>query len=99
MARKILFALLIGWLLAACGNNDAPGGTGPGGKDAVVSGTVTDQRGLPVEGVVVSDGLLTTVTDEAGNYALESGLSKRRFEQVTIPAAYEIPVKSGIPQF
>lgn len=62
-------------------------------------GTVVDQRGLPVEGVVVSDGLLTTLTDESGYYALESDLSKRRFVQVTIPAAYEIPVKNGIPQF
>lgn len=76
-----------------------PGGTGPGGPDATVSGTVLDQRGLPVEGVVVSDGLLTTLTDESGNYALDSDLSKRRFVQVTIPAAYEIPVKDGIPQF
>lgn len=75
------------------------GGTGPGGPDATVSGTVLDQRGLPVEGVVVSDGLLTTLTDESGNYALDSDLSKRRFVQVTIPAAYEIPVKDGIPQF
>ena len=49
--------------------------------------------------MVVSDGLLTTLTDESGYYALESDLSTRRFVQVTIPAAYEIPVKNGIPQF
>lgn len=67
MARKILFALFVGWLLAACGGNDAPGGTGPNGGNATVTGTVVDQRGLPVEGVVVSDGLLTTLTDGAGN--------------------------------
>lgn len=99
MVRQLIFALVAGWLLAACGGSDAPGGTGPGGPDATVSGTVLDQRGLPVEGVVVSDGLLTTLTDESGNYALDSDLSKRRFVQVTIPAAYEIPVKDGIPQF
>ena len=99
MARKILFALFVGWLLTACGGNDAPGGTGPNGGNATVTGTVVDQRGLPVEGVVVSDGLLTTLTDGSGNYALGSDLSKRRFVQVTIPAAYEIPVKNGIPQF
>ena len=88
MVRQLIFALVAGWLLAACGGSDAPGGTGPGGPDATVSGTVLDQRGLPVEGVVVSDGLLTTLTDESGNYALDSDLSKRRFVQVTIPAAY-----------
>ena len=98
MLRQLIFVLLAGWLLAACGGNDAPGGIGPG-PDAAVSGTVLDQRGLPVEGVVVSDGLLTTLTDEFGNYTLDSDLSKRRFVQVTIPAAYEIPVKDGIPQF
>ena len=99
MVRQLIFVLVAGWLLTACGGSDAPEGTGPGGPDATVSGTVLDQRGLPVEGVVVSDGLLTTLTDESGNYALDSDLSKRRFVQVTIPAAYEIPVKDGIPQF
>ena len=43
--------------------------------------------------------MLTTLTDEGGNYALASDLSKRRFVQVTIPAEYEIPVKDGLPQF
>ena len=99
MVRKLIFALFVGWLPVACGGDDAPGGTGPNGGNATVTGTVVDQRGLPVEGVVVSDGLLTTLTDESGYYALESDLSKRRFVQVTIPAAYEIPVKNGIPQF
>ena len=99
MVRKLIFALFVGWLPVACGGDDAPGGTGSNGGNATVTGTVVDQRGLPVEGVVVSDGLLTTLTDESGYYALESDLSKRRFVQVTIPAAYEIPVKNGIPQF
>ena len=99
MVRKLIFALFVGWLPVACGGDDAPGGTGPNGGNATVTGTVVDQRGLPVEGVVVSVGLLRTLTDESGYYALESDLSKRRFVQVTIPAAYEIPVKNGIPQF
>lgn len=97
--RKIVFYLLLGWLLIACGSNDSPGYTGSGAGDATLSGRVVDQRGQPVEGVVVSDGVLTTRTDDAGRYALASDLSKRRFVQVTIPAEYEIPVEKGIPQF
>ena len=100
MVRKFVFAILAGWLLlTACGGKDTPGYTEPGSGDATVTGKVVDQRGLPVEGVVVSDGMLTTLTDEGGNYALASDLTKRRFVQVTIPAEYEIPVKDGLPQF
>lgn len=93
--------LLAGWLLVACADNDNPGyvDPGPGGKDVTVTGRVVDERELPVEGVIVSDGLLTTVTDRNGYYTLASDLSRRRFVQVTIPAGYEIPVKNGIPQF
>ena len=74
MVRKLIFALFVGWLPVACGGDDAPGGTGPNGGNATVTGTVVDQRGLPVEGVVVSDGLSTTLTDESVYYPLESDL-------------------------
>lgn len=101
MIRKILYAAFAWWLLAACENNDNPGYVDPGAGDrkATVSGRVVDERALPMTGVVVSDGLLTTVTDRNGDYTLASDLTRRRFVQVTIPAGYEIPVENGIPQF
>ena len=98
MVRKLIFVLLTGWLLAACGDKkvfEEGRADGP----ITVQGVVLDQDQRPIQGVVVSDGVLTTQTDQTGKYALSSDLSKRRFIQVTIPATYEIPVENGIPQF
>lgn len=98
MIRKVIFLLLAGWLLAACGDKKGAPGYGSYGIPTI-HGVVVDQDGRPIQGVVVSDGLLTTQTDGAGYYALGSDLSRRKFVQVTIPAEYEIPVKNGLPQF
>lgn len=102
MIRKILYFVLAAWLLTACGNNEGPTGVdpaGPGDKSVTVSGRIVDERALPVEGVVVSDGVLTTTTNADGDYWLTSDLAKRRFVSMTIPAAYEVPSKNGIAQF
>ena len=64
-----------------------------------VTGRVTSTGGLPIEGVVVSDGLNCTQTDADGRYALTSDLELRRFVFVSVPAEYEIPARHGCPQF
>ena len=64
-----------------------------------VTGRVVSSGGLPVEGVVVSDGLNCTQTDAEGRYALTSDLSQRRFVFISVPAEYEIPARHGCPQF
>lgn len=68
-------------------------------SEAALYGTIKDNYGEPVEGVLVSDGIQTTVTDGSGNYELFSELPLRRFVQITVPAGYEISSTKGIPQF
>lgn len=68
-------------------------------SDAALYGTIQDNYGKPVAGVLVSDGIQTTETDEEGNYQLFTDLTLRRFVFITIPAGYEVPSKNGIPQF
>ena len=64
-----------------------------------VTGRVTSTGGLPIEGVVVSDGFNCTQTDADWRYALTSDLELRRFVFVSVPAEYEIPARHGCPQF
>lgn len=64
-----------------------------------VTGQVISSGGLPIEGVVVSDGFNCTKTDADGRYALTSDLSLRRFIFISVPAEYEIPASHGLPEF
>ncbi|WP_278845470.1 metallophosphoesterase N-terminal domain-containing protein [Alistipes communis] len=102
--KRFFHTLVALLLLAACtdGNNEL------GSKDPFsipdkegcnVKGTVFDDYGTPLEGIVVSDGLQTTQTDRNGHFWLSSDLSKRRFVTVTVPSGYEIESKEGLPQF
>ena len=102
--KRFFHTLVALLLLAACtdGNNEL------GSKDPFsipdkegcnVKGTVFDDYGTPLEGIVVSDGLQTTQTDRNGHFWLSSDLSKWRFVTVTVPSGYEIESKEGLPQF
>ena len=102
--KRFFHTLVALLLLAACtdGNNEL------GSKDPFsipdkegcnVKGTVFDDYGTPLEGIVVSDGLQTTQTDRNGHFWLSNDLSKRRFVTVTVPSGYEIESKEGLPQF
>ncbi len=54
----------------------------------------------PLKGVVVSDGLLCTQTDERGFYSLKSDLANAKFVMVSIPSGYSAPTdKNGLPIF
>lgn len=60
-------------------------------------GTVTvDGVGLP--GVVVSDGNNTTVTDEQGQYFMQSP-KRRGYVFISIPSGYEVPSNGALPRF
>jgi len=52
----------------------------------------------PLEGVVVSDGELTTVTNAQGEYALNSN-KKYGFVFISAPSGYDVPVVNTFPQF
>lgn len=64
-----------------------------------VFGRVVDDKGNPVEGVVVSDGTQCVKTNMDGEYQMFSDLSNVQFVTISVPAGYEIPVRNNRPQF
>ena len=64
-----------------------------------LSGTVRDQSGSPVAGVVVSDGYSVVKTDSNGKYEIPRN-DKAQFVFYTTPATYEIALaEDGYPLF
>ena len=62
-------------------------------------GVIKDTDGNPIPGVAVSDGYNVCVTDVNGTYQMTAD-SRARTVNVTIPAAYEIPLDAnGRPAF
>lgn len=62
-----------------------------------VYGVVSTADG-PVPGVVVSDGVEVTVTDEQGIYQLQSD-KEWGYVFISVPAGYEVPAEGVLPQF
>lgn len=63
-----------------------------------VFGRVVTDDGKPLEGVVVSDGLLCVKTDSEGNYRMTSNLNKVRFITVSTPSGYKAEMLYSMPQ-
>ncbi len=63
--------------------------------NATVTGTVTC-AGLPMKGVVVSDGVNVTATDANGTYYLATDISTADHIRITIPAGYEMTGKKNL---
>jgi 3',5'-cyclic AMP phosphodiesterase CpdA len=64
----------------------------------LVQGTVTDISGKPLEGVVVSDGFTVVRTDAEGKYCFPR-IPAAYYVFVSVPAAYEVPLRQGLPCF
>ncbi len=64
-----------------------------------IFGRVSDKRGMPIEGVVVSDGVQSVKTDVNGEYSMKSNMATTRFVMISVPAAYEMPLREQRPQF
>ena len=64
-----------------------------------VSGMVKDTNGVPIKGVVISDGEQCVQTDEYGFYELDSDLASTKFIFASIPSGYKAPSVGGIPNF
>ena len=64
-----------------------------------IFGRVSDNKGMPIEGVVVSDGTQSVKTDVNGEYFMKSNLANTRFVMISVPADYEIPLRENRPQF
>lgn len=62
-----------------------------------VYGVVSTADG-PVQGVVVSDGVEVSVTDERGIYQLQSE-KKWGYVFISVPSGYEVPAEGVLPQF
>lgn len=71
---RILPVCLVVLVLAACSSSEGGGGDGPAAGQIpdkagmTVKGMVKDNAGNAIAGVVVSDGLEVTATDERGIY-------------------------------
>ncbi|MBQ7269654.1 MAG: metallophosphoesterase [Bacteroidales bacterium] len=61
-------------------------------------GVIKDTEGNPIPGITVSDGYSVCVTDVNGTYQMAAD-TRARTVNVTVPAAYEIPMSGGRPAF
>ena len=64
-----------------------------------IRGTIFDDGGNRLAGVVVSDGIQCVRTDDKGVFELASDLNIAKFVFVSIPSGYSVPVKNGLPIF
>ena len=64
-----------------------------------IFGRIVDTTGMPVEGVVVSDGEQSVKSDVNGEYMMKSDLKNVHFVMISVPAEYEIPLRGNRPQF
>lgn len=66
---------------------------------ANIYGRVIDNNGMPVEGAVISDGMQSVKTDVNGEYNMKSDMGNVHFVTISVPAAYEMPLRDNRPQF
>ena len=64
-----------------------------------IRGTIFDDGGNRLAGVVVSDGFQCVKTNQDGVFEIASDLDAVRFVFVSIPSGYSVPVKKGLPIF
>lgn len=64
----------------------------------LLKGKVTDNNGKPLSQVAVTDGTHIVLTNQAGEYRLES-THEAMFVYLTLPAGYEIPVADNMALF
>lgn len=64
-----------------------------------IYGRIIDDNGMPVEGIVVSDGEQCVKSDVNGEYQMKSDMKKVRFVTISLPSAYEMPLRENRPQF
>lgn len=65
-------------------------------KEIAVSGVVTDTQKQPVAGVVVTDGVNFTQTDDKGRYQLVSDPAQSKFVYLSVPADYKTNVENAL---
>ena len=63
-----------------------------------IFGRVVTDKGEPLAGVVISDGVQCVTTDASGNYAMKSNLDKVRFVTISTPSGYQAEIQNASPQ-
>ena len=101
--NKLAYILgLLCVLLLACTPEAKPEEHGPNPTPDLpitIRGTIYDDGGNRLAGVVVSDGAQCVKTDTQGVFELASDLEAAKFVFVSIPSGYSVPVKNGLPIF
>lgn len=69
----------------------------PSKKGMTVKGIVTDTEKNPIAGVVVTDGVHFTQTNEKGHYYLPSDFKSSKFVYLSVPADYKPMVSKALP--
>lgn len=70
----------------------------PEGPSIIVYGKVVNsETGGPIKGSVISDGFLTTISDERGEFRFKT-YSGASHVFISVPAEYEIPMNDGLPK-
>ena len=64
----------------------------------LLTGQVVTSGGNPVKGVVVSDGITTTVTNSRGQYRLKSEMPLG-YVFISVPSGYDVPAEGLVPCF
>ena len=67
-------------------------------QTADVSGTIRTTAGVPIAGVVVTDGYTVTATDAEGKYSFNRH-EEAAYVYYSIPAEYRVPLRQGHPCF
>ena len=63
-------------------------------------GSVSDTNGMPISGVVITDGEICVQTDADGYYEMDIDLDNTKFIYASIPSGYKAKNnENGIPQF
>lgn len=86
------FLLVLSLSMASCYATNLPSL-----KGMTVKGLVTDLNKQPIAGVVVTDGVHFTQTDEKGRYYLPSDFNRSKFVYLSVPAAYKPIVNQALP--
>lgn len=100
-AYLLLFLFILG--VVSCNKENDPGKDNNGGSENAtptparytLSGTVSGNDGVLLQGVVVSDGHNCVKTGVDGKYYLDTDLSSARYVFVSTPSNYSAPVKDG----
>lgn len=76
---------------------DIPAKRSDGPSFIIYGKVINEKTGDPISKAVISDGFLTTLTNQKGEYRFET-FPGASHVYISVPELYEIPMKGGMPQ-